>query len=276
MPVAGHADWVAIAGASTWVASDDGDLYRFDQESGSLVGTLPLNDGICQAMGVGFGSVWVAKCDNATIVRVSDSAGTATASVPVPEGLADEASIAVTDTEVWALTKSGTITRISPSTNRQVAPVPAPTGASALRAGFGAVWVSNATDGSVTRLDPASGAPIATINVGVGARFMAVGHDSLWVMNNTPGTVSRIDPATNAVIATIVVSSTPIGGGDLAAGGGYVWARLSDSLVAKIDPTTNTVIARYGPASGSGSVGADDHAAWISVEQDRTVWRLPL
>lgn len=174
------------------------------------------------------------------------------------------------------MTKSATIARISPSTNTVVAQVPAPDGASALRAGFGAVWVSNATDGSVTRLDAASGAPVATINVGAGARFMAVGHDSVWVLNNTLGTVSRIDPTTNAVVATVTVSSTPVGGGDIADGGGYVWARVSDSLVAKIDPTTNTVTARYGPASGSGSVGADDHAAWISIEQQRTVWRLPL
>jgi virginiamycin B lyase len=176
----GPADWVAIAGAFAWVATDDGQLTRFDLQTGAVAGTLPLNGAVCQAMGVGFQSVWVSNCDNPTIVR---------------------------------------------------------------------------------------------LNI---ARFLAVGPDSVWVLNDTAGTVSRIDPTTNQVAATITVSTTAIDGGDIAVGGGYVWARVSDALVAKIDPASNTVVARYGPANGSGSVGADNDAVWISVEQQRTVWRLPL
>jgi len=267
---------VAVTDAFAWVASDDGDLYRFDLASGSLLGTLPLGGGVCQALGVGFQSVWVANCDASTIMRVSDSEATATASVPISEGLADEASIAITGTDVWVLTNSATIARISPSSNALLAQVSAPDGASALRAGFGSLWLSNAKDGSVTRLDATSAAPIARIDVGAGARFMAIGPDSVWVLNNTLGTVSRIDPTNNVVVATIAVSRTPVRGGDIAEAGGYVWARVTDSLVAKIDPATNSVIARYGPASGSGGVGGDKHAIWVAVEVQRTVWRLPL
>ena len=95
-------------------------------------------------------------------------------------------------------------------------------------------------------------------------------------MNNTAGTVSFIDPSTNAVKHTIVVSEYPIDGGDIAVGGGFVWARVSDAAVAQIDPATTTVVARYGSRVGSGSVAADSDAVWISAHDVTTVWRVPL
>ena len=73
--------------------------------------------------------------------------------------------------------------------------------------------------------------------------------------------------------------SQPVAGsgrGDIAVGGGYVWARISDALIAQIDPATDTVVARYGPATSSGSVDADDQAVWVSDYLAQTVWRLPL
>ena len=65
-------------------------------------------------------------------------------------------------------------------------------------------------------------------------------------------------------------------GGDLAVGGGFVWARVSGWLVSKIDPTTSEVVARYGPPAGSGSVAADETALWISAHDVDVVYRLPL
>lgn len=55
-------------------------------------------------------------------------------------------------------------------------------------------------------------------------------------MNSGDGTVSHVDPETNAAVGTITVESRPISGGDTAVGGGFVWARVSTSLVVKIDP----------------------------------------
>jgi hypothetical protein len=78
------------------------------------------------------------------------------------------------------------------------------------------------------------------------------------------------------VTATVKVDDGPIDGGDLAIGGGYVWARVSSWLVTKIDPTTARVVARYGPAAGSGSVAADEVAVWVSAHDADLVYRLPL
>jgi len=88
--------------------------------------------------------------------------------------------------------------------------------------------------------------------------------------------VSRVDPAKNAIAATIRVSGRPVQGGDIAFGGGSVWARVSDVLIAQIDPATNEVVARFGESWGSGSVAADDEAVWISAHEVLSVWRLPL
>ena len=117
---------------------------------------------------------------------------------------------------------------------------------------------------------------VALAHAGSGAGFLAIGLGAVWVLNATNSTVSRIEPTTNATVAQIEVGEGPVDGGDIAIGGGYVWARVSDSLVAQMDPATNRTIARFGPPSGSGSVGADNQALWISIENQTLLWRVPL
>ena len=168
------------------------------------------------------------------------------------------------------------LVRVDAKTNQVVSRTRVPDTVVAARAGLGGLWLTDPTRGVLLRLDPRTQKTVATVGVGAGARFFAVGEGAVWVQNNLDGTVSRVDPATNAVTATIRVDSGPVDGGDLAVGGGFVWARVSDALVAKIDPATSTVVARYGPSAGSGSVAADDTAVWISAHDIDVVYRLPL
>jgi hypothetical protein len=53
-------------------------------------------------------------------------------------------------------------------------------------------------------------------------------------------------------VASIQVSNGPVSGGDVAVGGGSVWARVTDELAIRIDP-----------------------AAWIAAHDSQTAWRLP-
>ena len=169
-----------------------------------------------------------------------------------------------------------TLVKIDPTTNEVVAQVPVENGVVAARVGEGALWTTNVVEQSVDRRDPATGALVTSIRTGRGARFFAVGEGAVWVQNNIDGTVTRVDPATNRAVATIRVDSGPVDGGDLAVGGGFVWARVSDTLVARIDPANNTVVARYSPAAGSGSVAADADAVWVSAHDEDVVYRLSL
>ncbi|HEY4991665.1 MAG TPA: hypothetical protein VII33_06225 [Nakamurella sp.] len=253
----------------------------------SLIGTLTLAAVLvgCTGPGNGTGTSVAATSsgDLPAIIPITEQAGAvATYARPFPDWLtiAGESSVAAGEGGVYVMSGGAitpTIARVDPITNAMSSTFPAPDGSKALRAGLGGLWVSSPTRGTVSRLDPATGATVATIKISSGGEdFLTVGFGSVWVLNNNAGTVARIDPSTNTVTTRIQATNIPIEGGDIAAGGGYVWARVTDALVAKIDPTTNMVIARYGPPSGSGSVAANDQAVWISAHNKTTIWRLHL
>lgn len=267
--------WLTVAGDFVWVANENVGLSRFDPATGTLAGTMALAEDFCQGMESGFGSLWATNCTKPIVLRFSLADGSVQARIAIPGGLQDEASLAMTAGGVWALTKAGTLVQINPRTNAVSGEIPAPSGAAALRGGFGSLWITSGT-GQVYRIDPATGVVAATAHAASGARFLAVGLGGVWVLNSDTATVSRIDPNTNATVATIAVGSEPVDGGDIAIGAGFVWARVSDTLVAQIDPKTNLTVARFGPASGSGSVGASDGVLWISIENQMLLWRVPL
>lgn len=172
------------------------------------------------------------------------------------------------------LSSDGQLLRVDPADNTVTAR-PAPPGATALRAGFGALWATDFDEDTLLRIDPSTFKVTHTIPVGAGPRFLALGPDAVWVINQNGGTVSRVDPMTRKVVASVTVASKTVIGGDIAVGAGSVWARLTDHLVSRIDPSTNTVVARYGVADGSGSVAADATAIWVSAHDSDSIWRLP-
>ncbi len=67
----------------------------------------------------------------------------------------------------------------------------------AVAAGEGAYWVTNADGHTVSRIDPGTNAVVDTIPVGNGPSGIATGAGAVWVVNSLDGTVSRIDPGTN-------------------------------------------------------------------------------
>ena len=79
-----------------------------------------------------------------------------------------------------------------------------------------------------------------------------MGEGGVWILNQGTGRVVRVDPRTAKV-----VSSIPAGvvgeGGDMTVGGGWAWARGTQTLLTRIDARTNAVVERYGPLSGSGA-----------------------
>ncbi len=272
------ADWVALAGDSVWVANVGRGIGRYDAGSGRSRGSVPVGTEICLGMDVGFGSLWAGDCATAQVVRVDPGTGRVRARIDLPfDAITEESSVAAGEGAVFVMsTYPERIARIDPARNAVTRTFKAPVAPAALRAGYGALWVTNADPGRLLRIDPDSGRTLARILLPFGARFLALGEGAVWVMSNNRGVVTRVDPATNEVRASIPVSDYPVEGGDIAVGGGYVWARVSDTLVAQIDPRTDQVIARFGPSSGSGSVVADRSAVWISAHDVLRVWRVPL
>jgi hypothetical protein len=271
-------DWVTLAGGSAWVANVGRGVGRYDAATGRFLGSVATGTGVCTAMDADHDSVWVADCPTSHIDRVDSATGRVLARIKLPSpGPAEEGSLAAGGGGVFAISADGSeIAVIDPGTNRVSDRFTAPRGAGAVRFGFGSLWVTSPDRGTVSRMDPGNGKVLATITTDPGTYFLATGEGGVWVMNNSTGVVLRIDPASNEVADTITVSDSPVDGGDIAVGGGSVWARVSDVLVSRIDPVTNRVVERYGSPKGSGSVAADDAAVWISAHDVLAVWRVPI
>jgi len=228
-------------------------------------------------MDEGFGSLWAGDCVDNTLLRIDMDMGELVAAIDLPFDIPGESSVAVGEDGVWILS-TGTqpdLARIDPVTNEVADTFPAPSGATAVRAGDGSLWITRAHAGQLLRVDPATGEELAEIDVAPESTFLAYGEGGVWTMGST-GDVVHVDPATNSVVA-IIPTGGQVAHGDVAVGGGYVWVRISQSLFAQIDPATDTVVARYGPPSeGSGGIDADDQAVWVSDFLGQTLWRLPL
>lgn len=272
----GEPDWVAIAGDSAWVAVDGG-VRRIDGATGEPDGLVPVPGVLCQAMDVGFDSVWAGSCDRHLVARIDPASGgldTPFIELPVA-GLREEGSIGVGPSGVWLVSTSDELLHLDPVTNQVDGRWPLPAGSAAVREGLGRVWVSVPGTDTLLRIDPADPRVAESIKVGDGPRFLAIGDDAVWVMNQGDGSVSRVD-ANGTVVATVTVSDRPIRGGDIDVGGGIVWVRTEQDLVVCIVVATNEIDHRYGPPSGSGSVAADDTVAWITAHDTGSLWRLPL
>ena len=274
--VSGAPDWLAVAGDSAWAAVEGG-VRRLDGETGEPDGLVPIPGTICLAFDVGFDSIWAGSCDRHLLARIDPGTGSLdTPLIDLPiDRLQDEGSIGVGDSGVWLISTDHQLLHLDPVTNSIDGEWPLPAGAAAVRAGLDAVWVSVPATDALLRIDPADPRTARSIKVGKGPRFLAVGEDGVWVMNQGDGSVSRVSGAGD-LLATIDVSAAPIRGGDITVGGGRVWVRIEQDLVVTIDPATNAVVDRYGPPSGSGSVAADDDAAWVSARDTASVYRLPL
>jgi virginiamycin B lyase len=275
------ADWVQVADGNVWTTLGTEVAQQLDPTTGKELKSVPLGGQVCTAMDQGYDALWVAVCSTpGKVLRLDPATGKVLARIAIPDGLEimEEGSVASGEGFVWVVAAGNerTLVKIDPSTNTVVDRVPVEVGVVAARAGEGALWTTNSVTNAVDRRDPSTGALVTSVPTGKGARFFAVGEGAVWVQNNVDGTVTRVDPATNKAVATIRVDSGPVDGGDLAVGGGFVWARVTDTLVAKIDPATNTVVARYSPVAGSGSVAADASAAWVSAHDHDVVYRLPL
>ena len=272
--------WVGLADSSAWVSgvgADDG-IARYDR-AGNLIGALQAGteDRGIGALGVGFGSLWVVDGQTHNVARIDLNTGVLQATIQLPFSTQTERStVSAGDRAVFVMADipQTRIASIDPATNAVTLTFPGPQGGTALLAAGGVLWAAG--QDKLARFDQSTGAATAKVAIPNGAQAMAIGSGSLWLLGERSGEVSRVDPATTTVTASITISPQPGSGGDVAVGGGSVWARVLNEPVAKIDTTTNQVIARYNPGPGGGSLAADDHDVWITAPDSESVWRLPL
>ncbi len=143
---------LAFGEDAVWVTSTDRDtVTRVDPHTNLIVETIAVGKAP-RFIAVGAGAVWTLNQGDGSVSRIDPKTNTvaATIEVGVPGTGGD---IAVGEGSVWVTSFEFPLSRIDPSTNAVVQQFYGK-GGDAVRAGLGAVWLSNLEAGKVWRLDP--------------------------------------------------------------------------------------------------------------------------
>ncbi len=273
-PVAGHPDWMAVTDDGVWVTSSSANhVVRLDAKTNlpDAIVTVPKP---CAGLALGFGSLWIPSCGNHSVVRVDAQTGAAQATIAA--GPADsEGGITTGAGSVWIVTsKESDLSRIDPATNSVSAHIRIPAGSFNPLFADGSVWVSSNSGGTLVRIDPATNKVVGETQVGPMPRFLTAGAGSVWVLNQGDGTIARVDTTTGKRTA-LIAAGIPGLGGEIAFGGGSVWATLFDYPITRIDPATNTVTGQWHGAGGD-SIRYGHGSVWLTSLMGGKVWRLPV
>jgi virginiamycin B lyase len=137
---------------SVWITSTKNNLLtRVDAKTEKIVATIPIGP-TPRFLSAGFGSVWTLNQGDGSVSRVD--AGTNKVSATIQVGVPGEGGdIAVGEGAVWVTAIGKPLSKIDPATNRVVTQYVGK-GGDALRAGLGALWLSNHESHEVWRIDP--------------------------------------------------------------------------------------------------------------------------
>lgn len=271
-PVAGHPDWLGVTDDAVWVASSNvNHVVRLDAKT-NKPGVVITVEKPCSGLAVDFGSLWIPSCGGHTLLRADAHTGAIQATIAV--GPADsEGGIAVGAGSVWLVT-SGTseLDRIDATTNAVVAKIQLPKGAFNPIFGGDSVWVACNECSGLVRVDPKTNKVAGITKIGPKPRFLTVGEGSVWVLNQGDGTVSRVDATTGKLLATIS-AGIPGLGGEIAYGGGSVWATVFGFPITRIDPASNKVVQQF-VGKGGDSIRFAHGSVWLTFLTGAKVWRL--
>lgn len=269
------ADWVVITESGAWVGAAGPDaVYRITARTGRIARRVALPDEACAGLAVGFGSLWVPLCGaTSRTARIDLRSGKIVAILPF--GPPAEAGIAVGGDSVWlAVDAHGTLVRIDPKTNRIRQRIQLAPGSLNPVSDDASVWVTSTERNQVTKVDAQNGRIIGVAPTGPVPRFVTLGAGSVWTLNQGDGSVTRIARHNLRVQATIALG-IPGHGGDIAFGGGHIWATSIGVPLTAIDPHTNQVVAQWvGP--GGDSLRYGHGSIWLTDYKRGSVARLPL
>ena len=180
-------------------------------------------------------------------------------------------AVAAGEGAYWVTNADGnTVSRIDPGTTAVVQTVPVGNGPTGIATGAGAVWVVDSLDGTVSRIDPGTNTVVQKIPVGGGPRGIVYAAGSVWVANTGDGTITRIDPKSGRTTKPLQVAAT-----ELAFGAGTLWAsERAAGQVVRIDPTTGKQVAAIPVGNGPTGIAFGDGAAWVANSLDGTVSRI--
>jgi virginiamycin B lyase len=271
-PVSGHPDWLAVTDDGLWVTSSSANhVVRLDATTNKPDAVITLEKP-CSGLAVGFGSLWIPSCGSHNLVRADPKTGVIQATIPANPA-DSEGGITTGAGSVWLVTSaSSELDRIDASTNAIVARIQLPPGSFNPVYAGDSVWVASNGGNVLVRVDPAQNKAIGTTSLGPKPRFLAVGEGSIWILNQGDGTISRVDAKTGSLLATIP-AGIPGLGGEIAYGGGSVWATVFGYPITRIDPAKNKVVQQW-VGDGGDSIRFAHGSVWLTFLTGAKVWRL--
>jgi streptogramin lyase len=270
--VDGDPDWLEPTEDAVWLTSANKNrVLRLDAKTNQRGITITVNKP-CSGLAVGFGSVWIPSCGDHTVMRVDAETGATQATIAAAPA-DSEGGIVAGAGSVWIVTSNaGDLVRIDPKANSVVAHIHIPAGSFNPVFTQGLVWISSNAGGTLVRIDPATNAVVGETRVGPKPRFLTAGAGSVWVLNQGDGTIARVDAVTGLRTA-LIAAGIPGVGGDMAFGGGAVWATMIGNPITRIDPATNSVTGQW-HGTGGDSIRYGHGSLWLTDLKGGKVWRL--
>ena len=271
-PVSGHPDWMAVTDDAVWVTSSSANhVVRLDAVTNKPSATITLQKP-CAGLAIGFGSLWIPSCGSHNLARADSVTGVIQATIPASPA-DSEGGITTGAGSVWLVTSAASeLDRIDPATNSVSARIALPKGSFNPIFAGGSIWVASNEGNALVRVDPATNKVVGSTAIGPKPRFLTVGDGSVWVLNQGDGTVSRVDATSGRLLATIS-AGIPGLGGEIAFGGGSVWATVFGFPITRIDPVKNKVVQQW-TGKGGDSIRYAHGSVWLSFLMDAKVWRL--
>ena len=181
---------------------------------------------------------------------------------------------------LWAIaTRQHKLFRLDARSGRPVGepiPLPLTANANAVVADRDDVWVATTTPeldpgDQILRIDPASGQIEERLDVVDGVRRLLILDGGLWVLASQPARLLRIDLTTGD---RDMIRLDGINAGDLAAGGGFLWATLRDNdLLERIDPETGDLVTVAVGRSPAG-IAVQGGSVWVANVASSTLTRV--
>ena len=242
---------IATRSSAASLASVPPGVAIVDASSGHLVAQIPPSQIEWPAEVItGDGSFWVWSIYPFAMVRIDPSDGRILARISSPFG-GDAAGYLVEGRSLWFSGKR--LVRMDIAQQREVdrfavSKDPRDDGLAQIARGDGSLWIARQQAGELLRVDPANGHVQHRFRNLPFAFYVAYGDGALWVASAHG--VSLIDPKTNTITATAPVPQ-PIGGTNLAVGGGYGWASdETKGTVYKID-RSGQIVSTYETGDGA-------------------------
>jgi virginiamycin B lyase len=262
--IARDGDFMAYGFDALWMMT--GSIIVRVEGKTNAVGDIPVPEttGRVRGLAIGEGAVWIPDAVSEQIFKFDPVENKIALVIPASFS-GTEGSIGVGAGSVWVTTRGNVLSRFGAATGALEASIALPFGAGAPAAIFdnGFVWVTGSRRDELYKIDARTNTLVQTIALRSSPRFLTAGEGSIWVLNQGDGSVQRIDPMSGNVIASIETGHAGRGG-DITAGGGYIWATLRDVPLVQIDPNANAITALFKGTGWGDAIRFGGGSLWLS------------